>query len=107
MTPVVQQSSSGTSGVLGCQTVAVKVPWGSWCREGQSNQPWWAQHSAGESKSSWLREAMKPREWGTAESSYRSEQEPEFVVGSAVCPLLDVCPVSYSAAPLRWTNCRQ
>lgn len=40
-----------------------------------------------------------------AESSCRSEQEPKFVVGSAVCPLLDVCLVIYSAVPLRWPNC--
>lgn len=107
MTPVMLQSRHGTSGVLGCEMVAMEVHWGSGCGEGQRSQPWWAQHSGGESKSGWLREAVKPRERDMAESSCRSEQEPKFIVGSAVCPLLDVCPVSYSAVPLRWPNCRQ
>lgn len=50
---------------------------------------------------------FKPREWGMADISNGSEREPMFVVGCVSCPLLDACPVSCSAAPLRWPNWSQ
>lgn len=50
-TVMVPQGRSGTSAMLGHGRVAMEVPWGGWCMEGQGCQTQWAQHGGEDSAS--------------------------------------------------------